>query len=294
MLDDNVDAFVRAARLGSFARAAAELYLTPNAVKKRVQALERRTGLRLFIRSNRGLALTPAGSVLLDDLSTMERQLERSLAAARAVQERGEGALWLGVTGVFAEELLSSRWPGADRLARQSQTRVVHYGTSAADRDEMMRDVGARIDACVDLLEPGLAEAFGLRATETSRFRLCLGSAGAPAAGALRVSDVEKDTVALLPRGRSAPFDAVRARLARERPDVALVDVSDYGLRSLDELRARDCAVVAPQNVAGLYPHLSFSPIEGAPLVSFAVYAPPDAPGAVRDLVEGLCAARNF
>lgn len=296
MLGENIETFLLAARHGSFARAARELYLTPNAVKKRVMALERQCGITLFERSNHGLALTPAGASLRDDLQVISRQVDRAVAEARALQERRAGAVWLGMTDLFTEEFLSSRWPGIERLEGVAQTRVVHYGAAATDRDEMLRDVGVRIDLCVDLYEPALAEALGLRVTETSRFRLCLAAtAGAAGAGApLRLDQVERGTIALLPAGRSAAFDEVRARLRRERPDVSLVDVDDYGVRSLDELRSRGCSVIAPENVAGLYPHLAFSPVVDAPPVSFGVYAPPRLDGTAAELVAELVSARNF
>lgn len=296
MLGENIEAFLIAARHGSFARAARELYLTPNAVKKRVLTLERQCGVTLFERSNRGLALTPAGASLRDDLQVISRQVDRAVAEARALQERRAGAVWFGMTDLFTEEFLSSRWPGVDRLEGAAQTRIVHYGASATGRDEMLRDVGVRIDLCVDLYEPALAEPLGLRVTETSRFRLCIAAAtGAAGSGEpLRLDQIEQDVVALLPVGRSTSFDAVRARLERERPDVSLVDVGDYGVRSLEELRSCGRAVIAPENVAGLYPHLTFSPLVGAPPVSFGVYAPPALDGAAAELVAELVSARNF
>lgn len=299
MLDEGIETFLLAARLGSFSRAATALYLTPNAVKKRVESLERRVGVTLFERSNRGLALTPAGRVLADEMSSVSRQAERAVESARAVQARRTGAVWLGIGETFAEELLSSRWPHADELAGSASVRVVHYGRTAADRDEMLRDVGTRIDLCVDLFEPRLAEAHGLVAEEVSRWRLCVAMPGGEgrATGGLagiELGELPTRAIALLPAGRSGAFDAIRARLAAERADIPLEDLDDYGVRSLDALRARGCDVLAPENVGALYPHLSFVPLVGAPDVSFGIYHRPRLDGPARELAEGLRATRNF
>lgn len=54
-------AFEAAARHGSFARAAAEMNLTPGAISHAIRSLETRLGGDLFERVGRGVALTPLG-----------------------------------------------------------------------------------------------------------------------------------------------------------------------------------------------------------------------------------------
>lgn len=58
-------AFAAVARHGSFARAAAELNLTPPAVSMQVRELEEQVGLPLFDRSEKRVALTVTGEYLL-------------------------------------------------------------------------------------------------------------------------------------------------------------------------------------------------------------------------------------
>jgi LysR family transcriptional regulator, glycine cleavage system transcriptional activator len=62
-------AFEAAARLGSFAAAAAELHVTPGAVSQQVRGLEDWLGLRLFERRPQALQLTAAGRGYLPSLS---------------------------------------------------------------------------------------------------------------------------------------------------------------------------------------------------------------------------------
>ncbi len=62
-------AFEAAARTGSFAAAAGELYLSPAAVSSRIRALERHLGVRLFERGARSIALTELGHAYLSEVS---------------------------------------------------------------------------------------------------------------------------------------------------------------------------------------------------------------------------------
>src|ERR1700755_2777329 len=52
-------AFEAAARHLSFTQAASELNVTQNAISHQIRRLEEELGIRLFIRKNRALALTP-------------------------------------------------------------------------------------------------------------------------------------------------------------------------------------------------------------------------------------------
>src|SRR3954467_14427459 len=58
-------AFAALARLGSFTRAAQELFLTQSAVSHAIKALEDQAGCRLFERAGRRVALTQSGEQFL-------------------------------------------------------------------------------------------------------------------------------------------------------------------------------------------------------------------------------------
>lgn len=77
--------FEAAARHLNFSRAAEELHVTPSAVSHQVKDLEARIGSPLFIRSNRTLALTEAGDVLLSGTHAAFGALSRAMDDVRAL-----------------------------------------------------------------------------------------------------------------------------------------------------------------------------------------------------------------
>ncbi len=100
---DLLRGFEAAARHLSFTRAAEELHLTQSAVSRQVAALESGVGTPLFVRRNRGLALTEAGEALFraagSALSEIGRALEQITAPARdslnVTASVAFSALWL-------------------------------------------------------------------------------------------------------------------------------------------------------------------------------------------------------
>lgn len=103
-------AFEAAARAGSVARAADELFVTPGAISHQIKSLEEQLGYTLFVRQGRGLALTPEGRRLALKLNQMLVEVGRELGAIQQERERPR----LTVTAVPS---FSARWL-APRLGR--------------------------------------------------------------------------------------------------------------------------------------------------------------------------------
>jgi DNA-binding transcriptional LysR family regulator len=83
---------VAVATYGSFAKAAASMFLTQPSVSARVQGLERALGRRLFERTGRGVRLTRAGGVFLP---IAERLLKTAVEGRQALEaaQSSEGGL---------------------------------------------------------------------------------------------------------------------------------------------------------------------------------------------------------
>lgn len=92
---DAVRTFVAAADAGRFQEAAGALSITQQAVSKRVAALEKDLGVRLFTRTARGARLTIDGQAFLPHARELLRAEERAAASVRP----GRRALRVDVIG---------------------------------------------------------------------------------------------------------------------------------------------------------------------------------------------------
>ena len=106
--------FEAAARHLSFTKAAEELFVTQSAVSRQIQALEQRLGVALFLRRNRGLALTDAGEQMFRAVDSALRTLNQ------AVDQVAPGATPKMVT-VTSSMAFSSLWliPRLSHFRRQ-------------------------------------------------------------------------------------------------------------------------------------------------------------------------------
>ncbi|WP_067534594.1 LysR family transcriptional regulator [Nocardia crassostreae] len=79
-----------------FGRAAARLHIAQPALTQQIQRLETLLGTKLFDRTSRTVALTPAGAVLRDRAIALLGHAERDLAEIMRIGQGSQGTLYLG------------------------------------------------------------------------------------------------------------------------------------------------------------------------------------------------------
>lgn len=137
--------FVRAAELGQLRHAAAELGVTQQAVSKRVAALERELGVRLFTRTARGVELTVDGQAFLPHARGIVTGADRAVAAVRP----GSRALRIDVLGLRSAQavVLHDYWrsrPGTNLdvvTLRVDDPRLAAAAVESGDVDASFRSV---------------------------------------------------------------------------------------------------------------------------------------------------------
>jgi len=82
-LDTQIRTFLQVARLGSFRRAAQELYVTQAAITTRIKSLEDWLGFEVFNRHRRGVDLTPQGKRFIEYARNAVDMMEHGREEAR-------------------------------------------------------------------------------------------------------------------------------------------------------------------------------------------------------------------
>src|SRR4051812_30549864 len=100
--------FVAVAEELHFGRAATRLHMSQPPLSRAIKLLETDLGAALFHRSARGVTLTPAGAVLLDEARTLLDQADR--VRVRVVAAAGTATITVGILGDSTDR-------GAARLA---------------------------------------------------------------------------------------------------------------------------------------------------------------------------------
>jgi len=135
--------FVRTVAAGSFAGAAKQLGVSPVAVSKNVQRLERRLGVRLLQRSTRKLSLTEEGRLFYERCTGPLRELESAQAAAKDTGRSPAGRLRVTSVSPFGRTYVLPLLPAFSRHYPEIEVEL-HLDDAVSDMIAEGYDVGIR------------------------------------------------------------------------------------------------------------------------------------------------------
>ena len=135
--------FVRTVEAGSFAGAAKKLGISPVAVGKNVQRLERQLGVRLLQRSTRKLSLTEEGRLYYERCTGPLRELENAQSAIAEKGRSPSGTLRVTSLSPFGRSLCPAAHSGFSRLYPGIELEL-HLDDAVSDMIAGGYDVGIR------------------------------------------------------------------------------------------------------------------------------------------------------
>ena len=141
MYNPQLETFLRVADAGSFNKAAEELFITPPAVIKQITSLESGLGVKLFIRSPRGLKLTEAGKSIYRDAQYVIQYCKDSVVRAKNAAEDGEKVIRIGVSPMTPGQFLLDLWPGIKTCCPNIKFKMVPYENTPENSVEILRNL---------------------------------------------------------------------------------------------------------------------------------------------------------
>ena len=145
MYNTQLDTFLKVAELGSFNKAADALYITPPAVTKQINLLEEDLGVTLFVRSHRGLKLTPAGQSFCKDAKYIIDYCEASLERAKCAMIADSKVVRIGISPMTPQPLVNV-WPKIQQECADIKFQLVPFFNTPENAREILKNLGQNID----------------------------------------------------------------------------------------------------------------------------------------------------
>ena len=98
--------FHTVAKCGNISAAANQLFISQPAISKSISRLEQNLGVTLFIRSSRGVSLTPEGEILQKQIDNAFASIRQGEELLRKAGELGMGHLSIGVSTTLCRYVL--------------------------------------------------------------------------------------------------------------------------------------------------------------------------------------------
>ena len=173
MYNLQLETFIVVADLGSFNKAAEALYITPPAVTKQINLLEKDLGLTLFVRTHRGLTLTEAGKSLYKDAKYIIQYCKESVERARKAMQEKDNVIRIGTSLMTPAVPLVQAWSKVQKQYPDIKLQMIPYMNSQESAREILKNLGSNIDVVAGIFDETMLKLRQCAGLELSRQRIC-------------------------------------------------------------------------------------------------------------------------
>ena len=153
MYNPQLETFLTVAEAGSFNKAAEKLYISPPAVIKQINLLERDLDLRLFLRTHRGLQLTKAGQSLYQDAKYIIQYCKDSVTRARNAMEEAGQVIRIGTSPMTPAQVLVDLWPQLQEDCPDTKFQLIPFDNTPENAREILGNLGQNIDVVAGIFD---------------------------------------------------------------------------------------------------------------------------------------------
>lgn len=230
MFNPQLTVFVCVADCGSFTKAAEALFLSPTAVMKQINALEKHLNLKLLLRSAHGVHLTPAGEVIYRDARFLFDYSRRSIEQARQAMDDADRMFCVGTSLLNPAKPFMDLWYRVNRAFPNYKLHLVPFEDNHEGILSEIAQLGKKFDFLVGVCDSRLwMEKCSF--LQLGRYKkMCAVSREHPLACKqnLDISDLYGETLMMVAEDDSGTNDFIRNDLNRNHPEIQIEDTPHF------------------------------------------------------------------
>lgn len=261
MYNPQLDTFIKVADAGSFNKAAEDSFITPTAVIKQINLLERSLDVKLFERTHRGLKLTKAGQSLYQDAKYIIQYCRESIVRAKNAMQNEDTVIRIGSSPMTPAQLLVQLWPEFQEYCPDMKFEIIPFENTR----EILANLGKNIDIIGGIFDQTMLELRNCDGLELSREPFCCAvSIHHPLAlkEKLQIHDLYGQNLLLMHRGWSSYVDQLRDDLWKNHSEIHIIDFDFYNTNIFNRCENTNDVLLAIPGWANVHPLLKVIPVE--------------------------------
>lgn len=290
MFDGRLETFIKVAECGSFTKAADDLYITPTAAMKQINALEKELEVTLFDRSNHGLRITKAGEAFLQDARYILEYITRAEQKAREIQE-GETrrSIRIGTSVMTPAKFILDVWSQIQSRMPTLKIELIPFENNPVNSVEILRNLGQHIDVVAGLYDDNFLQERRCLAAHMYDKRILLAVPVSHALSAESLITPEKlknRKVLFIRRGWNIYVDDLRDKL--EASGVRTEDFEMFNISAYNRAVTENKPIITVEGWEDVHPLLKLIPVDWEDSIPFGVFYSPTPTKLVKRFVDLL------
>lgn len=265
MYNLQLETFIVVADLGSFNKAAEALYITPPAVTKQINLLEKDLEVQLFVRTHRGLILTEAGKSLYKDAKYIIQYCKDSVERAKRAMEEKDNVIRIGTSPMTPAAPVIQMWAKVRKDYPDIRLQMIPYMNSQESAREILKNLGTNIDIVGGIFDETMLKLRQCQGMEISRQRICCAVSlnhRLASKETLTFQDLYGENFLMMHRGWSNYVDELRDDIWKNHPQIRVVDFDIYSMEIFNRCENSNEILVAVENWKDAHPLLKIIPVE--------------------------------
>lgn len=265
MYNLQLETFIVVADLGSFNKAAEALYITPPAVTKQINLLEKDLEVQLFVRTHRGLILTEAGKSLYKDAKYIIQYCKDSVERAKRAMEEKDNVIRIGTSPMTPAAPVIQMWAKVRKDYPDIRLQMIPYMNSQESAREILKNLGTNIDIVGGIFDETMLKLRQCQGMEISRQRICCAVSlnhRFASKETLTFQDLYGENFLMMHRGWSNYVDELRDDIWKNHPQIRVVDFDIYSMEIFNRCENSNEILMAVENWKDAHPLLKIIPVE--------------------------------
>lgn len=289
MYNPQLETFIRVADAGSFNKAAEESYITPTAVIKQINLLEKSLDVKLFDRTHRGLILTEAGKSLYQDTKYIIQYCKDSVTRAKNAMQEDTRVIRIGSSPMTPAQLLMQLWPKIQVHCPDIKFQIIPFENTPENAREILGNLGKNIDVIGGIFDKTMLELRHCEGLELSREPFCCAVSvhhRLAAKDRLKIKDLYGENLMLMRRDWSTYVDQLRDDIWKNHAQINIVDFDFYSMEAFNRCENSNDVLLAIPGWANVHPLLKVIPVEWEHSIPYGLLHAPQPSETVRHFLE--------
>ena len=288
MLNGQLETFIKTAESGSFTKAAELLFLTPTAVMKQINALEKQISVTLFERTNHGLRLTKAGESFLQDARYLLEYSERAVLKAQKIDEgENRSSIRIGTSVMTPATFILDIWSQIQSRMPTLKIELIPFDNNPVNSREILLHLGQHIDIVAGLYDDRFLADRGCKAEHLYDKKLLLAVPVAHplyAEPLITADKLKGQKVLFIRRGWNVHIDRLRDML--ESRGVETEDFDMFAIAAYNRAVSENTPIITVEGWEDVHPLLKLVSTDWNDAVPFGILYSPTPTRLVRQFIE--------
>ena len=264
MYNRQIKTFITVADCGSFSKAAEKSFVTTVSVMKNINALEKHIGVKLLIRTNRGVELTKDGKKIYKTGKHIIELSQNLIKSLKADKNNKDIIVRVGTSLLYPADPLVNLWSKVSNNNTTVKINIVPMGDSYTNLLSIAGKLGKTIDCFVSGYDiTNIDKSYNVYPLTENPCRISVPKNHKLATRKqLNWKDLFGENLMLLKKGISPVIDKIRKEIKTKYPKINIIDVvSFYNAKIFNECVEKGYLIETPSVWSNIHPSLVSIPV---------------------------------